>query len=82
MTLNSALKSTIPVTVPDFISQASQYFYLIPAQTVYRTALNLTKAAILQAYSQFNVQPTAIPSIVNHQLNTQQQQMREKRIFL
>jgi len=82
ITLNSAaLKPTTSITVPNFASQPSQYFYPIPASTVYQSPLNSTAAdttaAILQAYSQFNVQPTATPSIVNQQLSTQQQQIRK-----
>jgi len=81
ITLNSALKPTTSVTVPNFVSQTSQYFYPIPAPTVYQSPLNSTAAdttaAILQAYSQFNIQPTATPTIVNQQLSTQQQQIRK-----
>jgi len=81
ITLNSALKPPTSITVPNFVSQPSQYFYSIPAQTIYPSPLNSTAidttAAILQAYSQFNVQPTATPSIVNQQLGTQQQQIRK-----
>ncbi len=81
ITLNSALKPTTSVTVPNFVSQASQYFYPIPAHTVYQSSLNSTAAdataAILQAYSQFNVQPTATSSILSQQLTAQQQQIRK-----
>lgn len=81
LTLNSALKATTSATVPSFIPQASQYFYPIPTQSVYPPSLNSTvtdpTAGIFQAYSQFNVQPTAAPSIVNQQINTQQQQLRK-----
>jgi hypothetical protein len=81
ITLNSALKTPTSVTVPNFVSQPSQYFYQIPAQTVYQSTINSTAAdttaAILQAYTQFNVQPTATPSIVSQQLGAQQQQVRK-----
>jgi len=81
ITLNSALKTPTSVTVPNFVSQPSQYFYQIPAQTVYQSTINSTAAdttaAILQAYTQFNVQPTATPSIVSQQLGGQQQQVRK-----
>jgi hypothetical protein len=81
ITLNPTLKSTTSVTVPNFVSQASQYFYSIPAQNVYQSPLNPTvadaTAAILQAYSQFNVQSTATPSILSQQLTSQQQQIRK-----
>ncbi len=82
ITLNSALKPSTSVTIPNFVSQPSQYFYQIPAQTIYQSPLNSTAAdttaAILQAYSQFNIQPTATPSIVSQQqLGTQQQQIRK-----
>jgi hypothetical protein len=81
ITLNPTLKSTTSVTIPNFVSQPSQYFYPIPAQTIYQSPLNSTAAdataALLQAYSQFNVQPTATPSILNQQLSTQQQQIRK-----
>ncbi|CAF1305366.1 unnamed protein product [Rotaria sordida] len=74
---NSALKATTSVTVPNFVSQPSQYFYQIPPQNVYQSPLNSTvtdpTAGIFQAYSQFNVQPTVNPSIVSQQINTQQQ---------
>lgn len=78
---NTALKGTTSVTVPNFVSQASQYFYPIPTQPVYQSPLNATvndpAAGIFQAYSQFNVQSTANPSIVNQQINTPQQQIRK-----
>ncbi|CAF2855539.1 unnamed protein product [Rotaria sp. Silwood2] len=78
---NSTLKSATSVTVPNFVSQPSQYFYPIPPQNVYQSPLNSTvadsAAGIFQAYSQFNVQPTANPSIVSQQLNTQQQPIRK-----
>lgn len=81
ITLNSALKPSTSLTIPNFVSQPSQYFYQIPAQNVYQSPLNSTAAdttaAILQAYSQFNIQPTATPSIVSQQLGTQQQQIRK-----
>jgi hypothetical protein len=81
ITLNPALKPTTSVTVPNFVSQASQYFYSIPTPAVYQSTLNSTAAdataAILQAYSQFNVQSTAASSILSQQLNTQQQQIRK-----
>lgn len=83
LTLNSDLKpSTTSVTVPNFVSQPSQYFYQIPSQTVFQSSLNSTAAntaaALFQAYSQYNVQSTATPSIVSQQLNTQQQQQIRK----
>ena len=81
LTLNSALKPTISTTVPNFVSQPSQYYYQIPSQTIYQSPLNSTAAdtaaALFQAYSQFNVQPTTTPSIVNQQISTQQQQIRK-----
>ncbi|CAF3763492.1 unnamed protein product [Rotaria sp. Silwood1] len=78
---NSALKvPTSSVTVPNFVSQPSQYFYPIPPPNVFPSPLNSTvadpTAGIFQAYSQFNVQPTANPSIVSQQINTQQQQQQ------
>jgi hypothetical protein len=82
LTLNSALKPTTSMTVPNFASQSSQYFYQIPTQNVYQSPLNSaaadTAAAIFQAYSQFNVQPTSTPSIVSQQISTQQQQQIRK----
>ncbi len=81
LTLNSALKPTTSVTIPNFVSQPSQYFYQISPQNLYQSPLNSsaadTAAAIFQAYSQFNVQPTSTPSIVSQQINTQQQQIRK-----
>lgn len=81
MTLNSNLKPSTSLTVPNFVSQSSQFFYPIPAPNIYQSSLNSTAAdttaAILQAYSQFNVQPTTTPSILNQQLSTQQQQIRK-----
>ncbi|CAF0979339.1 unnamed protein product [Adineta ricciae] len=78
--LNSSLKPTTPVTVPNFASQPSTYFYPVPTQCVYPPSLNSTAvntaAAIFQAYSQFNVQPPGAPSIVNQQMTTQQQQQQ------
>ena len=81
LTVNSTLKPTAPVTAANFVSQSSQYFYQIPPQNIYQSSLNSTAAdaaaAIFQAYSQFNVQPTAAPSIVSQQISTQQQQIRK-----
>ncbi|CAF3406187.1 unnamed protein product [Rotaria sp. Silwood2] len=77
LSFNSALKAATSVNVPNFVSQSSQYFYRIPPQNVYPSPLNSTvvdpTAGIFQSYSQFNVQPTPNPSIVNQQINTQQQ---------
>ncbi|CAF1046845.1 unnamed protein product [Adineta steineri] len=81
--VNSAVKSA---TVQNFVSQPSQYFYQVPSQTLYQSPLNSTAAntaaaaALFQAYSQFNVQPSATSSIVNQQLNTQQQQQQQQQI--
>jgi len=78
---NSASKPTTSITVPNFVSQTAQYFYQIPSQTVYQSPLNSTAAnsatALFQAYSQFNVQPTATPSMVSQHISTQQQQIRK-----
>ena len=76
LTLNSALKPTTSVTLSNFASPSSQYFYPIPPQNVYQSPLNST-SNIFPTYSQFNVQPTATHSIVNQQINTRQQQMRK-----
>lgn len=84
LTLNSTLKPSTSLPVPNFVPQSSQYFYPIPTQNIYQTPLNsttaadTTAAAILQAYSQFNVQPTTTPSIINQQLTTQQQQQQQQ----
>ena len=74
---NAALKATTPVNIPNFVSQTSQYFYPIPPPpppNLFQSTLNTTAvettAAILQAYSQFSVQPTTTTSSV---INQQQQ---------
>jgi hypothetical protein len=67
LTLNSALKPTTSMTVPNFASQSPL-----------NSAAADTAAAIFQAYSQFNVQPTSTPSIVSQQISTQQQQQIRK----
>ena len=87
MTLNSASKLSTSAPVPNFVSQPSQYFYPISTTTVYPSPLNSTvsdaTAAILQAYSQFNVQPstttTTTPSttMVHQQLTAQQHPIRK-----
>lgn len=72
MTLNSTSNSSTSVSVPNFVSQTSQYFY---PTNVYPSTLNSTvtdaTAAILQAYSQFNVQPSTTTNTIHQQTSTQ-----------
>ena len=81
---NAALKATTPVNIPNFVSQTSQYFYPIPPPpppNLFQSTLNTTAvettAAILQAYSQFSVQPTA--TTTSSILNQQQQQQQTRK---
>jgi hypothetical protein len=85
---NSPCKQTTPVTVSNFVSQPSQYFYPAPplpsltTQNIYQSLSNSAAAdaaaAIFQAYSQFNARPTSLPTILSQQTTGQQQQQQQQ----